>query len=367
MGKSTIEWCDYSWTAWNGCTRYAPGCQNCWAEEMAARFKTAVWGPNGTRVKTSDANWAKPLAWNRKAEKEGTRFKVFASSNSDVFEDWKGDILDSRGQQLWECCNCEFIAAYEPTKTLRQQGLQDCCECSVGPDFVSLGMKSLRARLFKLIDATPYLDWLILTKRPENIRRMYVPHCLENVPGHVRQNEGDGKRVRQRDNAWLLTSIANQEDADRNISLLLKCRDLSPVLGVSYEPALGPVDFTYAGLPITCPDCGGTGELPPTHDLHGSQTNECDDDGEPCSDCITCPQDRGVVHGLDWGICGCESGQNRRPFKQEWAESFVEQFNAADSAAFVKQLIVNGKVSTDVETFPEHLRVRQFPSVQEAR
>jgi protein gp37 len=86
-----------------------------------------------------------------------------------------------------------------------------------------------RARLFDLIDRTPNLDWLLLTKRPEFIRRYW--------PGGYRAI------------VWLGASAGNQRRADERIPLLLGCRDLAAVLFLSCEPLLGPVHLGLAERP----------------------------------------------------------------------------------------------------------------------
>jgi len=66
-----------------------------------------------------------------------------------------------------------------------------------------------------------------------------------------------------------------------------------------------------------------------------------------------------------WLVVGCESGPNRRPCKIEWVESIVEQCRAANVPCFVKQLSIGGKCVTDINKFPEHLRIRQVPWAKE--
>jgi len=67
------------------------------------------------------------------------------------------------------------------------------------------------------------------------------------------------------------------------------------------------------------------------------------------------------IPALDWVVVGCESGPNRRPCKLEWVESIVEQCKAAGVPVFVKQLDINGRVEKDIERFPKHLQVREWP------
>ncbi len=124
MGEaSKIEWTDHTFNAWLGCTKVSPACDHCYAESWAKRSGLVKWGNGEDRRLTSGENWKKPLRWNRKAEREGWRYRVFANSLSDVFD---AEVPDE-----W------------------------------------------RDRLFALVALTPNLDWLLLTKRP-NVALKYV-------------------------------------------------------------------------------------------------------------------------------------------------------------------------------------------------
>jgi protein gp37 len=125
MGTVTaIKWCHHTFNPWRGCAKVSPGCTNCYAEALAKRFrgKHGAWGDGGTRV-VATAAWGDPPNWNRAALAAGERRRVFCASMADVFED-----------------RPELVAP--------------------------------RERLFRLIDVTRGLDWLLLTKRPENLARM---------------------------------------------------------------------------------------------------------------------------------------------------------------------------------------------------
>lgn len=124
MGDRTaIAWTDHTFNPWWGCTRVSPGCEHCYAETWAKRTGNRLWGPTGARRFFSEKHWREPLRWNARAQKEGIRRRVFCASMADVFED-RADLLPHR------------------------------------------------ARLWKLLRETPWLDWQILTKRPENIGRL---------------------------------------------------------------------------------------------------------------------------------------------------------------------------------------------------
>ncbi|MEK6882401.1 MAG: DUF5131 family protein, partial [Nanoarchaeota archaeon] len=85
--NSKIQWCHNTQNFWIGCSKVDQLCKNCYAEKLSDRWGYAEWGANGKRNKTSDSNWKKPYQWNRKAIKEGVRYRVFCASLSDVFDD----------------------------------------------------------------------------------------------------------------------------------------------------------------------------------------------------------------------------------------------------------------------------------------
>ena len=81
MGEVTgIAWCDHTFNPWRGCTRVSPGCDHCYAERMNRWLKAGEnWGPGAPRLEYSDEHWKKPGRWAAKAQREGTRPKVFPS------------------------------------------------------------------------------------------------------------------------------------------------------------------------------------------------------------------------------------------------------------------------------------------------
>ena len=124
MAENTkIQWCHHTWNPWIGCTKVNEGCQNCYAENlMDTRYHRVQWGPNGTRSRTK--TWRDPLKWNRAAKQAGEKRKVFCASLADVFED--------------------------------------------RPELVPW-----RSEMFDVIDQCQNLYFLLLTKRPENIQRLW--------------------------------------------------------------------------------------------------------------------------------------------------------------------------------------------------
>ena len=257
---SKIEWTDDTFNPVIGCAKVAAGCQHCYAERMSARIVARKWGneaAGGVRVRTSESYWNDPIRWNRKAQKSGIRRRVFCASWADVFEDFSGPIVWRDGRPV---INRWSGALYT--------------------------MNDVRADLFRLIDRTPWLDWLLLTKRPENIPRMWATWPAGSSPDG---SDGHGSGARHLKNVWLGTSIAVQADADANIRALQKCRELSPVLFLSCEPLLGPVDLKLGSV------------------------------------------------GIDWVIAGGESGPRSRPMHPAWPRSLRDQCRSHGVPFFFKQ------------------------------
>jgi protein gp37 len=333
-----IQWCDHSWSPWHGCARVRTGCENCYAEAMARRNPKTLgeWGPNGTRVLC--ANWDTPRKWNRQAENAGKRMSVFPSI-CDPFEDWTGTeadgvtprcILDHNGNRLATRCGKETAVQWPD-----EAGWRPLC------------MGDVRDRFFRLIDETPWLDWMLLTKRPQNVRDMWagVSYAATTPDINYTTTKWVNEPFPFRKNVFLLTSVSDQQTADAMIPELLKCRELCSVLGVSAEPLLGPIDFTEIRHTVA-PGFFG--------------------------DCLTwhhrgkCHKDEGIAYtAIDWVIVGGESGHHARPCNVDWVRSIVEQCQAARVPVFVKQLgaVVHASDGIDpLDQFPgEWHKFRQGP------
>ena len=223
MGEnSRIEWTDHTFNPWSGCQKISPGCQHCYAEVQAKRNPTTlgVWGPQGTRVRMNAAYWRKPIKWNNQVWEEcvdcgwrgphsethdfcpvcdgetllPTRQRVFCASMSDVFED-RPELLD------W------------------------------------------RVDLLRLIEQTWTLDWLLLTKRPENVVRM-----IEEAQSAAGAEPCARGWLARFSNVWIGTTVENQEAADKRIPALLKVP--ARVRFLSCEPLLGELGLlSWMALP----------------------------------------------------------------------------------------------------------------------
>jgi protein gp37 len=191
-----INWTERTFNPWIGCTKCSEACDNCYAwtqadvmrraETWSGRKGLRVWGPQAERYFPGGADWWKvPIRWNRAAKEAGVRIKVFSADMADLFEPYDGpsvEILEER-----------------------------------------------RARMWPLIEETPWLEWQLLTKRPENVLRM--------VPWGSKWPH----------NVWVGVTAENQRRADERIPYLVEIP--AAVRFLSVEPIRGPVDLSaWSGL-----------------------------------------------------------------------------------------------------------------------
>ena len=261
-----IEWTDHTFNPWIGCTKISPACDHCYAETWAQRYGQAnLW--QGERRRTSANNWRQPLRWNAEAERAGVRKRVFCASLADVF--------DNQVDGAWRC------------------------------------------DLWDLIHVTPHLDWLLLTKRPQNMAVM-----LPQKARGALADWGDGWP-----NVWLGTTVENQTEAEKRIPYLLSRPAAKRFL--SCEPLLGPVNLRKittgerryidaitgargaSGLPAPFPECL---------------------ESVPALDPAFSHQPR-----IDWVIAGGESGPGARPSHPEWFRALRDQCVSVGVPFFFKQ------------------------------
>jgi protein gp37 len=261
MENSKIEWCDHTFNPWIGCQHVSPGCDRCYAEHMMDhRYGKVKWGPHGKRVRTSGATWNNPRRWNANAplfvRVHGHRPRVFCASLADVFD--------------------------------------------------NKAPEGARDDLFRLIRETPKQDWLLLTKRPQNIAKKLPADWGDGYP-----------------NVWL--GITAEDNERYRMRWPILSRIPAVVRFVSYEPAIAPLGSIDIGT----------------------------------ADCLP-----------DWIICGGESGNGARRMKPAWVRSLLEECADLGIAFFMKQIgsnhdgwpmNVRGK-GVDMDEWPQDLRVRQFPS-----
>lgn len=322
MGK--IEWTDKTWNPLRGCSRISPGCLNCYAESIAARF-------SGDR--------AAGLTFSKETAGSGP-FAGFA-------------ILTPSGPRWTGKVELVEKHLYDPLKWRKPQkrfiSMSD-------PFHESLPNEDID-RIFAVMSLCPHITFQLLTKRAGRMRE-YL--CDEEQPERMDfeqwaiieevvdplSRRSDDIRATALDceegplpNVHLGVSTENQQTADERIPELL--RTPARVRFVSYEPALEYVDFT------------------------GYLNCTCDADMGTCDICLY-----GPLHQI---IIGGESGRKARPFDLQWARDTVLTCKAAETPVFVKQM---GSFAWDkgrrvrfkhpkggnMDEWPKELRVREFPT-----
>lgn len=233
--NSGIEWCHHTFNPWIGCTKVSAACDNCYAEEWNKRYESgANWGPHAPRRLTK--TWGNPVKWNKDASAKGVRYRVFCASLADVFDNHK----------------------------------------SILPEW--------RSDLWRLIRETPNLDWLLLTKRPQNIEKMLPVDWGDGYP-----------------NVWLGTTVENQTEYDKRAHDFFSVP--AAIHFLSIEPLLGPIELS---------------------DISNWKST---------SKWLGVP----LGNYLDWVIVGGESGPNFRSVDADWFRSLRDQCIGAGVPFLFKQ------------------------------
>lgn len=312
MGKITgIAYVDHTRNYWSGCRKVGPGCDGCYAEAFQRRIR-------GKHPVTGEAaNWG-----------DGERVSHLDGASRDV--------------RRWN-------------RNARKAGVRRRIFINTMSDtFDNEVPQSYRDHIWGDVWHCTSLEFLFVTKRIGNVSKM-VPFrwMQEGFPDHVR----------------ILITVVNQEEADRDIGklLALPCKN-----GISYEPALGPVDWSPWLWPVHAQW--------PTRFRTPEEAIAAGEKVEYKRQALVSAH----RNFLQWGIVGGESDQGpqkARPFHLTWARNMVYQFRIAGSAPFVKQLgsaaygalgifdkdvsrliVTKDRAGADPTEWPEDLRVQEFPA-----
>jgi protein gp37 len=264
MGKnSSIEWTRHTFNPWQGCVKVSAGCAHCYAETLSRRWGNDIWGADKPRKFQTDAYWRQPLAWDRDAAAAGEVHWVFCASMADWAERHRNPDTQAK-------------------------------------------LHEARSRLADLIEQTPNLLWLLLTKRPSNAAICFDEMFERHIPPNV----------------LLGISAENQEEFDRRIAIAQEIYHTTTLRGVfiSAEPLLGRI----VGV-----------------------TEHAD--------------------AIRWVIVGGESGASARPMHPDWARSLRDECVGAGIPFFMKQMGGTPDKRRELEDMPEDLRIREFPAPEVAR
>lgn len=284
--KTKIAWTDRTFNPWLGCTRVSPGCVHCYAETLTKRFGNAEWGPQAARVKTSESYWKKPLKWNKESWIE------CLSCN------WRGAMKGTIIAPYSPACpTCGSVMTVRTKQRVFCASLADVFEDN-------RQVANWRGELFRLIEQTPNIDWLLLTKRPERMFSLGTDAVGEIFDLWLDRNP----------NVWLGATVESQEYFEKRVAALLSCG--SAVHFISVEPMIGPVRLKQIKM-----------------------------------------------KNVDWVICGGESGPGCRPMQADWVYDLKRDCQMGRVKFFMKQLGGHPNKRDQMEDFPEEWQVREFPNV----
>lgn len=278
MATSKIEWLSNPdgskgkvWNPITGCSKISPGCDNCYAEKMAKRLAGRYGYPKDKPFDVGTLHPDKvklPKQWKRPQ-------RIFVNSMGDLFHE-------------------------------------------------HVSMLDL-ALIFGMMAEAPQHTYLMLTKRPENIKP-FMDYFMQLC--------GQFDWVKQYPHVWWGVTCENQEMADKRIPILLQIP--AAVRFVSIEPMLSAVDLA-PWLPGACQGCGyiispdkreGDG-----HVVTGTERDRRTGDLIPVAE-LCGPLN---TSGLDWIIAGGETGHHARPAHPDWFRSLRDQCKAAGVPFFFKQ------------------------------
>lgn len=348
MGKTSIEWTDESWPVVNGCRRISPGCGGaakvggCYAERLAS-----------TRLS--------------KTKKYGG-LAVFQTGRG---PQWTGET------RLWEP---------ELDMPLRLKTPSRIFVADMGDLFYEGVADEVIDRVMAVMLLAPRHTFQVLTKRAKRMREYLTsPSLYERVLDAAREFRDRRPELTQVGISnpttmpapwiWFGVSVENQKYADERIPHLLAVP--AAVRFVSYEPALGPIDFTDVAVvgDSLSPECWGD--------------CACDSVFGHDSGCRRNGGDGSLTRKINWIIVGGESGPGARPFDVDWGRSVLKQCRGTRTAAFFKQfgarafdsrlevqvdahtmrattgnfLSLKHRKGADMSEWDESLRVREFPEV----
>lgn len=298
MGETTgISWTDSTWSPVRGCTRISPGCENCYAERLAGRFSGA----------------GKPFEGFVRIGKQGPR--------------WTGKVT---------------LIPEQLAVPLRWRKPRRVFVNSMSDTFHESLSNEEIAAVFGVMAACPQHTFQVLTKRPARMREWFGWVDVDALHVCLRAMDRASDDARRRTvmrtsaitsewplpNVWLGVSVEDQQRADERIPELLVTP--AAVRWLSVEPMLGPVDlWAY---------------------VDGNIRNES-------VKALRSPP----MPGVDWVVCGAESGPGSRPTDLQWARDLRDECRRVGVAYFVKQLVVEGNLRKEMVDFPEDLRIQEFP------
>lgn len=287
-----IEWSDETWNPIVGCSHTSPGCDNCYAERMAARLAAMACSPK-TVVPRS-------------------MMKSSKRAYIDVVKMWHNPKTERTFFRGWNGKTAFVESAL--TKPLHWKTPRHIFVCSMSDLFHPSVPFEWIDKVVDVLEKCPQHTGQLVTKRAERMYRYSEYRNLkwpENIVGIV--------------------TAENQEMADKRILWLLRCG--FKTTGVSVEPMLSEMDLKpYISLRLKCIGPKGCLYTGPSYEFVNPRK-----DGAYA--CPKCKKNHSYLRtdSIDWVICGGESGPGARPMDPDWAGGLRDQCEAAEVPFFFKR------------------------------
>jgi protein gp37 len=299
---SKIEWTDETWNPVTGCSPVSPGCVNCYAERMSTRLAGRCGYPADRpfAVTLHPEKLEEPLRWKKPR-------MVFPCSMSDLFHK---SISDDYRTQIFAVMALSPRHTYQVLTKRAEEMLAFMTWLAEEPADT---LSDAAGDLFGEEAHCWVANWLNGWSRPEGI--VDDNPCNGTVPRWPLPN------------VWVGATICNQEEADRNVPLLLQTP--AAVRFVSVEPMLGDIDLD-GKLPIwRCQACGEAPAISEGWRWNGNNWQH--HHGYPVGHI-----DADYFPGIDWVICGGETGAGARPVHPGWVRGLRDQCVSAGVPFFFK-------------------------------
>lgn len=302
MGSTKIEWTHCTWNPGvRGCEVAGPECRSCYAAKMSHRLSAQGVYPAGITQKGPKGTGAQ----------------------------WTGLVLIATAEEVRASAEKNLPKRPHPDGgkwRVFVNSMSDLFHADVPFWFIDVVFEEMAAR--------PHIDHQVLTKRAERMAAYDADRAA--------------RRLSWPANVWAGVTCGTQKGANERILHLLRVR--AGVRFLSMEPLLGRVDLDQP----TCPYCGGFGDnIKTANDGATPWCVECNNEAgygawlDPCASA--------TQQGINWVICGGESGSRARPTHPTWVRSIRDQCVSAGVAFHFKQW--GHFVPSEVRAHPNGLQI----------
>lgn len=232
--KTGIEWADATWNPIVGCSLASPGCTNCYAMSMAARIENI---DAGQRLRAFNDH--QHLDEMHPEGRDPARTAML-----DARTHYAGTTMQSKAGAVWTG-KLAPAPANILTQPLRWRRPREVFVNSMGDLFHKGAPRVLVDRAFAVMATANHHTYLVLTKRPDYMREYATAADFTERVADAQVDLGQDSYANQPEHhIFLGASVEDQYRADDRRPHMAALAAAGWHTFVSYEPALGPVDWT---------------------------------------------------------------------------------------------------------------------------